>query len=198
MTIQVSDMLIKYATQKEGVSPVDLVMGEDWGELELGRSMRLSLLRSTLSQHSGGANAKGGRSGGSSRLRVPLSVVQGGPKAIVKVIKNGGTNSARGMRDQMSYLQKDGDAVLERSENFFGHEVEEQGMEDLIEAWGLDRPSNTKSDLSTKSYPFAMAVPSKSFAFTMPREGSLATATPVSMTATVTSFPVAYCQASCV
>lgn len=148
MTIHVPELVIKAAARKERVTPVDVVMGKDWAEIDLKTSMRLSLLRHMLNQQNGGASSAG-FGGSRSRLRLPLEMLQRSPQAMVKVIKKGGTNSARGMRDQMSYLQKEGEAKLERSENFFGAEIDEEGMNDLIEAWGLDQPSNTKSDKTT-------------------------------------------------
>ena len=150
MTLQVPEILTKTAASKERVSPVDVVMGDHWGEIELGNSLRLSLLGLVLKkqQQSGGQYGTGG--GGSPALRqLPFQIVRRGPQALVKVIRNGGTINARGMRDQMSYLEKDGDAKLERSESFFGIELDTEAQEDLIEAWGLDRPSNTNSDKTT-------------------------------------------------
>ncbi len=43
-----------------------------------------------------------------------------------------GAGNARGMRDQMSYLSKDEDVKLERSERYFGIELDEEARERLI------------------------------------------------------------------
>lgn len=156
MTFHVSDILANICAKKERVSAVDIVMGDHWGELNLGNSMRLSLLGLMLRQQ----QQLGGQTGcvGSPALRQnAFQIVRRGPQAMVKVIRNGGTTNARGMRDQMSYLEKDGDAKLERSEQFFGIELDEDAQEGLIEAWGLDRASNTDSDKTTH---FVVSFPS--------------------------------------
>lgn len=151
MSIHVANILKNASSKNGGLSPVDIVMGEDWGELEAGRSLRLSLLRyMQLKQEEAAAQGKGGGGAGSNnRLRISVSVMRGGNKAMVKVIKKGGTTDARGMRDQMSYLEKDGDAKLERSERYFGTELDEQSRERLIDSWGLSGESKTQSDKTT-------------------------------------------------
>ena len=148
MTIHVPEILIKAAAKKERVSPVDIVMGDPWAEISLGSSLRLSLLYAALNQQQQ-TSGKGGGGGGQNRLRVPLSVVNGGRNAMVKVIKKGGTTNARGMRDQMSYLSKVGDARLERSERYFGIELDENSRERLIDSWGLSGETKTQSDKTT-------------------------------------------------
>lgn len=147
MTVHVPDILTKVAARKGRVTPVDVVMGDHWAEIDLGTSMRLSLLRHILKKQEGG----GGRAGGShrARMRLPFDVVRRSPQAMVKVIRKGGTTNARGMRDQMSYLEKDGDARLERSERYFGAEIDENEKEALIDAWGLVSESRTNSDKTT-------------------------------------------------
>lgn len=135
-------------------------MGDHWGALDLGTSTRLSLLRH-IDREQG---RMGGSSGQSSRLsstsgaqRMALRAVRGAPQAMVKVIRKGGTGNARGMRDQMSYLQKDGDAALERSEAFFGLQMGQFQQNELISAWGLDVPTTTQSDKTTH---FVVSFPS--------------------------------------
>lgn len=151
MSIHVSDILKNAASKHGGLSPVDIVMGEDWGVVEASSSSRLSLLRyMQLRQEEAAAQSKGGGGAGpNNRLRIPVSVMRGGNKAMVKVIKKGGTGDARGMRDQMSYLEKDGDAKLERSERYFGTELDEISRERLIDSWGLSGESTTQSDKTT-------------------------------------------------
>ena len=148
MTIHVPDIIAKAAAKKERVTPVDIVMGDHWAELDLGTSTRLSLLRHMLKKQQAGG---GGRAGGmnKARLRVPLEVVRRSPQAMVKVIRKGGTTNARGMRDQMSYLEKDGETKLERSERYFGSELDGEEQEALIEAWGLAAETKTNSDKTT-------------------------------------------------
>ncbi|MGB7335707.1 MAG: relaxase/mobilization nuclease domain-containing protein, partial [Salaquimonas sp.] len=148
MSVHVIELLAKTAANKERVTPVDIVMGDHWGELQLGSSLRLSLLRHILKKQQTGG---GGRIGNNnqSRMRIPLEVVRRSPQAMVKVIRKGGTINARGMRDQMAYLEKEGDAPLERSERYFGTELDGDAKEALIEAWGLAGETKTNSDKTT-------------------------------------------------
>ena len=156
MSVLVQDILNQAASSKEQMSPVDMVMGDHWAELTLGNSMRLSLLGLMLKkqQQLGGQSDRGG----SPALRnVSFQVVRRGPQAMVKVIRKGGTTNARGMRDQMTYLDKDGDAKLERSERYFGAELDDETQEKLIEAWGLAGESKANSDKTTH---FVVSFPS--------------------------------------
>ncbi|WP_136661797.1 relaxase/mobilization nuclease domain-containing protein [Nitratireductor sp. XY-223] len=148
MTVHVPQILLKDAVKKQRISPVDIVMGDPWAELNLGNPMRLSLLYAALNKQQG-PSARGGPGSSGTRLRFPLSAFQGGNSAMVKVIKKGGTTNARGMRDQMSYLSKDGDAKLERSERYFGIELDETSQERLINSWGLSGETKTQSDKTT-------------------------------------------------
>jgi hypothetical protein len=148
MTIHVADILGKATRQTAGVTPVDIVMGDHWAEIDLGNPMRLSLLNAALRKQQA-PFAKAGGSGSARRVRLPLSAFQGNNSAMVKVIKKGGTTNARGMRDQMSYLSKDGDAKLERSERYFGIELDEDSRERLINSWGLSGETKTQSDKTT-------------------------------------------------
>lgn len=148
MSPLVQNILKHSGASKERVSPIDIVMGDHWGEIQLGNPMRLSLLGLMLrNQKKFAGQAGGGR--GSLLRRVPLEIVRRSPQAMVKVIRKGGTTNARGMRDQMSYLEKDGDAVLERSERYFGAELDVEAQEELIEAWGLSGETKTNSDKTT-------------------------------------------------
>lgn len=149
MTVLVQNILNQAAASREKVSPIDVVMGEHWGELNLGNPLRLSLLGLVLRKQQQFGRASGGGGGSTKSFRMPLHVVRRAPQAMVKVIKNGGTVNARGMRDQMSYLEKDGDAILERSERYFGTELDTDFQEDLIEAWGLAGETKTNSDKTT-------------------------------------------------
>lgn len=156
MSVLVQNILNHPAVLSEHNSPIDIIMGEHWGEINLGNSTRLSLLGLMLKM----PHQLGGQSGrgGSPALRhIPLQVVRRGPQAMVKVIRNGGTTNARGMRDQMSYLEKDGDAKLEQSERYFGAKLDGEGQEALIEAWGLVGESMTNSDKTTH---FVVSFPS--------------------------------------
>ncbi|MEW7009617.1 relaxase/mobilization nuclease domain-containing protein [Lentilitoribacter sp. EG35] len=149
MSDQVRELIANAIGTRENVRPVDIVMGDHWGEIDLSNSMRLSLLYSVLKKNDAGGFAKGGGGGNTSRLRSPFSVAKRSPQAMVKVVKKGGTSSARAMRDQMSYLSKDGDAKLERSERYFGIELDDKTHEDLIRSWGLSGETKTQSDKTT-------------------------------------------------
>jgi len=148
MTIHVTDILSKAVAEKGRVTPVDIVMGDHWAEIKLGNPLRLSLLGLMLRKQKQFGNHQA--SGGSvAHRRVSFEVARRSPQAMVKVIRKGGTTDARGMRDQMSYLEKDGDASLERSERYFGTELDTDAQEEMIEAWDLAGKSNTKSDKTT-------------------------------------------------
>lgn len=149
MTVLVQNILNQAAASREKVSPIDVVMGKHWGELNLGNPLRLSLLGLVLRKQQQFGRSSGGGGGKTKSFRMPLHVVRRAPQAMVKVIKNGGTVNARGMRDQMTYLEKDGDAILERSERYFGTELDTDSQEDLIEAWGLAGETKTNSDKTT-------------------------------------------------
>lgn len=149
MSDQVRELISNTIGAREYVRPVDIVMGDHWGEIDLSNSMRLSLLYSVLNKNDADGFAKGGGGGNKSRLRSPFSVARRSPQAMVKVVKKGGTSNARGMRDQMSYLSKDGDAKLERSERYFGIELNDKTHEDLIRSWGLSGETKTQSDKTT-------------------------------------------------
>ena len=113
--------------KKDGVwSPVDIVMGTPWGEIDPGNSLRLSLLFHVFKDFEAGKQ-KSGR----------LTVRRGGPQSFVKVIRNGGMTNAKGMRAQMNYLTQKGNVDLELSELYFGAKLEEAEREELIESWNI-------------------------------------------------------------
>lgn len=148
MTISVAKILNQAHSSKEHNSPVDIVMGEDWGDIKLGNSLRLSLLGLMLKkQKELGKSIQSGRSPALAGSH--LRVVSRAPQAMVKVIRNGGTINARGMRDQMNYLSKDGDADLQRSERYFGSDIINEDIEPFIEAWENLSGSGTSSDKTT-------------------------------------------------
>lgn len=131
------------------ISPLDAVMGDHWADIKLGNPMRLSLLGLMLRNHEKYGGAFGKKGGGSPSLRVPLQVIRRSNQAMVKVIRKGGTSTARGMGGQMKYLAKDGDAALERSERYFGTELDKDGQKELVESWGITGEAKTASDKTT-------------------------------------------------
>lgn len=131
------------------ISPLDTVMGDHWADIKLGNPMRLSLLSLMSRNHEKYGGAFGNKGGGSPSLRVPLQVIRRSNQAMVKVIRKGGTSTARGMGGQMKYLAKDGDAALERSERYFGTELDKDGQKELVESWGITGEAKTASDKTT-------------------------------------------------
>lgn len=128
MSIHVPSLLMDKKTFKP-MSPVDIVMGTPWGEVEPGNSLRLSLLYHVFKQHQT-ATQKSGRL---TTRRRP----NGGPQSFVKLIRNGGTTNAKGMRAQMNYLTQNGDVKLELSALYFGAKLENAEREELIESWNI-------------------------------------------------------------
>ena len=145
MTVHVPSLLVDRKTSKP-LSPIDIVMGTPWGEVEPGNSLRLSLLyhvfKETRLDHK--------KSG---RLTLRRS---GGPQSFVKVIRNGGTSTAKGMRKQMEYLSQDGEVDLELSDMYFGDKLETSEREELIQSWydtGHNKGDHDKTTHIVVSFP---------------------------------------------
>ena len=142
----VRDLLASLGSAAKG-DPVDWLMGEHWAELDLGRTSRLSLLRRAereLRELDGrGAGARGG---GVARPRTSLSLLARRPEAMVKLVRSGGTTNARGMREQMRYLQKDGTVELEASERYFGTVLDDDLLTETIGAWNGSASLDAKAD----------------------------------------------------
>ena len=143
MTIAVRDLLARAADDRE-TSPVDLLMGEHWAELDLTRSTRVSLVGAVTREqdrmNGTGLFARGGGAG-RTRPRPSLEVLRRKPQAMVKMIRRGGVGSAKAMRDQMAYLAKDGTVELEGSELYFGTPIDETLAPDMIRGWGRTAPT---------------------------------------------------------
>ena len=125
MTIHVPENMLKTVASKQ-LSPVDIVMGDHWGEIVLGNPQRLSLLNYIFRQ------LQESRRGSSS-----VSKARRRPQSLVKVLRTGGTTNVTGMRAQMRYLEKGGDADLELSDLYFGAKLEGAEKEALIESWDI-------------------------------------------------------------
>ena len=122
MTVHVPQaMLAKVQSNK--LSPVDIVMGDHWGEIVLGNPQRLSLLNYVFRQLQD-ARPKGG---------VPR--IRRLPQSLVKVVKNGGTNSKASLKSQLNYLRQNGEVDIELSDLFFGAKLEEGELEALFDSW---------------------------------------------------------------
>ena len=144
MTSAVRDLLARAANYRE-TSPVDLVMGEHWAELDLTRSTRVSLVAAVAREqdrmNGTGLFARGGGGAGRTRPRPSLEVLRRKPQAMVKMIRRGGVGSAKAMRGQMAYLAKDGTVELEGSELYFGTPIDETLAPDMIRGWGRTAPT---------------------------------------------------------
>ncbi|WP_053999767.1 relaxase/mobilization nuclease domain-containing protein [Ahrensia marina] len=134
MTVHVPSLL---KDQHTGIlmAPVDIVMGTPWGEIDPGNSLRLSLLYHVFDKYEQDGKSSG-RLTTRSRYRSPQS--------FVKVIRQGGTSNASGMRAQMNYLTQKGSAELKLSDLYFGVKLEDTEREELIESWNIT--SSNKGD----------------------------------------------------
>ena len=144
MSFHVPSLLFDQKTLKP-LSPVDIVMGTPWGEIELGNSLRLSLLYHVFREFQPGKQ-KSGRH----------TVRRGGPQSFVKVIRNGGTTNAKGMKAQMNYLTQRGDVELELSDLYFGARLEKEEWDELIESWdvaGINKGDFDKTHHIVVSFP---------------------------------------------
>jgi len=137
MTVHVPSLLVDKKTSKP-ISPIDIVMGTPWGEVEPGNSLRLSL----RPDH---------KKSGCLTLRR-----SGGPQSFVKVIRNGGTSTAKSTRNQMEYLSQDGEVDLELSDMYFGDKLETSEREELIQSWydtGHNKGGHDKTTHIVVSFP---------------------------------------------
>ena len=144
MNAHVPSLLFDQKTSKPH-SPVDIVMGTPWGEIELGNSLRLSLLYHVFRDFQPGKQ-KSGRH----------TVRRGGPQSFVKVIRNGGTSNAKGMKAQMNYLTQKGEVDLELSDLYFGVKLEKEEWDELIESWdvtGINKGDFDKTHHIVVSFP---------------------------------------------
>ena len=144
MSIHVPSLLIDQQTSKPQ-SPVDIVMGTPWGEIELGNSLRLSLLYHVFKEYQP-EKQKSGRH----------TVRRGRPQSFVKVIRKGGTTNAKGMKAQMNYLTQKGEVDLELSDLYFGVKLEKEEWDELIESWdvtGINKGDFDKTHHIVVSFP---------------------------------------------
>ena len=145
MTVHVPSLLVDRKTSKP-LSPIDIVMGTPWGEVEPGNSLRLSLLYHVFKETRPDHKKSG-------RLTLRRS---GGPQSFVKVIRNGGTSTAKGMRNQLEYLSQDGEVDLELSDMYFGDKLETSEREELIQSWydtGYNKGDHDKTTHIVVSFP---------------------------------------------
>ena len=128
---EVATLLARGRIAKPNVSALDAVMGRDWAILSPGRPRKTSDVRLGLRvAHKkdvarftgGGGTAPGGK-----------------PQAVVKMIRSGGVSDLRGLRTQMAYLSRKGEARLERSERYMGLDIDDGHVEAMERSWRMPR-----------------------------------------------------------
>lgn len=143
MSASVRDLLRRAGADATN-DPLDVIMGEDWGAIDLGRPQRLSLLyraAGDLNCERGGSRGGGGRM--ADRRASALSSLRRDPEAMVKLVRAGGVGSAWGLSDQVRYLAKGGEAILERSDRYGGVALD---ASDLAEQWGIPKGEGRGAD----------------------------------------------------
>ena len=130
------------------VDPVDWLMGSDVGVLKIGAKQGVAKQLFLLRRLQGGGGGGGGAQRRHKAPSAPLSprLFSGGQQAVVKLVRNGGTQTARGLKAQITYLSREGEVDVERSERFFGTVIDEDGQNRLAASWGLDEPNETGVD----------------------------------------------------
>lgn len=151
---EVREKLKQLGGHKGDVDPLDWLMGHDFGELQIGRKQGVAAQVVLINQlnrlsRTGRGSSSQGRGASTSGLQgraLSPRIGNGGKQALVKLIRKGGTQTARGLREQLQYLNRKGEVEVQRSERFFGAIVDDVEQESLIASWGLTRPNQTKSD----------------------------------------------------
>lgn len=148
MTVHVPSLLVDKKSSKP-LSPVDIVMGTPWGEVDPGNSLRLSLLYHVFkTQHPG--KSSGGR------LTTRRRRSCGGPQSFVKLIRKGGTSNSKGMQGQMNYLTQKGEVGLELSDLYFGATLSQEEWGELLESWNMSGANKGDYD---KTHHFVVSFP---------------------------------------
>ncbi|WMS45231.1 relaxase/mobilization nuclease domain-containing protein (plasmid) [Acuticoccus sp. MNP-M23] len=122
------------------VSPVDAVMGEDWGEVDFkgGGAVRQMMRQSLMAAHQNDI-APGGS---------PMAPTVPGynAQAVVKMVRGGGARNAAGMKAQMDYLARQGGVELQRSERFMGIEIDGEEVANMVDGWNMPTDGRDKAD----------------------------------------------------
>ncbi|EFO28785.1 T-DNA border endonuclease virD2 [Roseibium sp. TrichSKD4] len=134
----------------EEIDPLEAVMGEDWGVLKIPATMRGPMLKYAMDMQ---AKVSRPRSGGGF---LSTSVLSRRNQAMVKQIRGGGTNTLRGIRDQMNYLRKDGSVELERSDRYCGLVIDDEQEAEMMTSWEIADQGHGKLD---KTAHFAVSFP---------------------------------------
>lgn len=139
-----ADAVIGGSLDWDDFDPLDVVMREDWGMLDIPAKLRGPMLKYALDlQQKVGRSGSGG-SGASSRLTTAFLARK--PQSLVKLIRNGGTSDLRGMRDQMDYLRKEGTVELERSDRYLGAVIDEEMEAHIRSFWEIADDGEGKAD----------------------------------------------------
>lgn len=136
-SISVLHYLQRAANTPNAPSVLDAVMGEDWAVYKAGNARKALQIQHVMDQQ---RNRRGAGAG------LAFRVGRQSPQALVKLINKGGANNSQGLKAQMEYLEKDGTVTLQRSEGFFGLEVDADQKDLMAQAWGL-------KDSGKSSYP---------------------------------------------
>jgi type IV secretion system T-DNA border endonuclease VirD2 len=145
--------LIRRGAASRAPDPLAAVMGEDWAELDLGKGSAAQLLRLNylLRQQMGREHARAVPSG--------LEAVSGGQAAMVKLIGKGGARDRAGLGRQMAYLGRGGEVPLQRSERYFGTEIEAEDFEAFAAGWGMTDRSRAAPDGADRTSHFLVSFP---------------------------------------
>lgn len=143
----VREQLKQLGGYKREIDPVDWLMGHDFGELKIGAKQGVATQIVLINQLNRLSKlGRAGRSGSSGGRALTPSITRGSKQALVKLIRKGGTQTARGLRDQMKYLNREGEVEVQRSERFFGVAIDDAEQDSLVASWGLDSPNSTGVD----------------------------------------------------
>ena len=145
--------LIRRGAASRAPDPLAAVMGEDWAELELGKGGAAQLLRLNylLQQQMGREHARAVPSG--------LEAVSGGQAAMVKLIGKGGARDRAGLGRQMAYLGRGGAVPLQRSERYFGTDIEAEDFEAFAAGWGMTERTRAAPDGADRTSHFLVSFP---------------------------------------
>ena len=141
--------LLALARTDPAASPLDLVMGERWGEIDLARSTRIGLLRAVRREEARTDGRRAIGAGGSRHPRVSFEALRRRPQAMVKMVRGGGVASAGAFADQMRYLSRDGEIALEASDRHLGAPIAIDEAADLATIWGVPVRATRDRDRTT-------------------------------------------------
>lgn len=145
--------MIRRGAASRAPDPLVAVMGEDWAELEFdgGGGARFQRLNYLLQQQIGRERVRAVPSG--------LEAVSGGQAAMVKLIGKGGARDCAGLGRQMAYLGRGGEVPLQRSERYFGTEIEAEDFEVFAAGWGMTDKTRAAPDGADRTSHFLVSFP---------------------------------------